>query len=94
MYGIPYKRVKTASAAPKPDSWLVVECTPTEVVHPGKSHRIAHELSERRALPRAARREVCVDLGIKQSFTRAYRPQTNGAAEPFIQSSLREWADE
>ena len=25
-------------------------------------------------------------------FTRAYRPQTNGKAERFIQSALREWA--
>jgi transposase InsO family protein len=31
-------------------------------------------------------------LGIKHSFTRAYRPQTNGKAERFIQSALREWA--
>ncbi len=31
-------------------------------------------------------------LGIRQKFTRAYRPQTNGKAERFIQSALREWA--
>ncbi|MCP6756354.1 integrase core domain-containing protein, partial [Klebsiella pneumoniae] len=31
-------------------------------------------------------------LGIKHKFTRAYRPQTNGKAERFIQSALREWA--
>lgn len=35
---------------------------------------------------------ACVDLGIKHRFTRAYRPQTNGKAERFIQSALREWA--
>lgn len=35
---------------------------------------------------------ACVELGIKQKFTRAYRPQTNGKAERFIQSALREWA--
>jgi hypothetical protein len=29
---------------------------------------------------------------LKQRFTRAYRPQTNGKAERFIQSALREWA--
>jgi len=29
---------------------------------------------------------------IKHRFTRAYRPQTNGKAERFIQSALREWA--
>ena len=37
-------------------------------------------------------RSVCDELGIKQKFTRAYRPQTNGKAERFIQSALREWA--
>ena len=31
-------------------------------------------------------------LGIVHRFTRAYRPQTNGKAERFIQSALREWA--
>jgi transposase InsO family protein len=30
--------------------------------------------------------------GIKQCFTRAYRPQTNGKAERVIQTLLREWA--
>jgi transposase InsO family protein len=37
-------------------------------------------------------RRACADLGLKQRFTRAYRPQTNGKAERFIQSALREWA--
>ncbi len=37
-------------------------------------------------------RGACVELGLKQRFTRAYRPQTNGKAERFIQSALREWA--
>lgn len=35
---------------------------------------------------------ACRRLGIKQSFTRPYRPQTNGKAERFIQTALREWA--
>jgi transposase InsO family protein len=30
--------------------------------------------------------------GIKRLHTRAYRPQTNGKAERFIQTALREWA--
>ncbi len=37
-------------------------------------------------------RAACSRLGIKHRFTRAYRPQTNGKAERFIQSALREWA--
>jgi len=35
---------------------------------------------------------ACGRLGLKHSFTRPYRPQTNGKAERFIQSALREWA--
>jgi transposase InsO family protein len=37
-------------------------------------------------------RNVCAELGIKARFTRPYRPQTNGKAERFIQTMLREWA--
>ena len=36
----------------------------------------------------AARRR----LGIRHSFTRPYRPRTNGKAERLIQTLLREWA--
>jgi len=35
---------------------------------------------------------ACRRLGLKHLFTRPYRPQTNGKAERFIQSALREWA--
>ena len=31
-------------------------------------------------------------LGLQQRFTRPYTPKTNGKAERFIQTSLREWA--
>ncbi|MBM3347226.1 MAG: IS481 family transposase [Betaproteobacteria bacterium] len=36
--------------------------------------------------------KACRRLHIKHSFPRPYRPQTNGKAERFIQSALREWA--
>lgn len=36
--------------------------------------------------------KTCQALGIKHGFTRPYRPQTNGKAERFIQTCLREWA--
>lgn len=36
--------------------------------------------------------QACRELGLKHSFTRPYRPQTNGKAERFIQSALRESA--
>jgi transposase InsO family protein len=35
---------------------------------------------------------TCQALGIKHGFTQPYRPQTNGKAERFIQTCLREWA--
>ena len=35
---------------------------------------------------------VCDELGIKHRFTRPYTPRTNGKAERFIQTALREWA--
>lgn len=34
----------------------------------------------------------CAQLNIRNKFTRPYRPQTNGKAERFIQSAIREWA--
>jgi Transposase and inactivated derivatives len=37
-------------------------------------------------------REACRDLGIKHKRTRPYRPQTNGKAERFIRTALKEWA--
>ena len=35
---------------------------------------------------------ACAELGLKQIRTKPYTPKTNGKAERFIQSSLREWA--
>jgi len=37
-------------------------------------------------------RDACNALGIKHIRTKPYTPKTNGKAERFIQSSLREWA--
>lgn len=37
-------------------------------------------------------RAACLELGIKHTFTKPYSPKTNGKAERFIQSALREWA--
>ena len=39
-----------------------------------------------------AMRSALAALGLKQRFTRPYTPKTNGKAERFIQTSLREWA--
>ena len=37
-------------------------------------------------------RKACLELGIKHKRTRPYRPQTNGKAERFIRTALKEWA--
>ena len=36
--------------------------------------------------------QTCLELGIVHRYTRPYTPRTNGKAERFIQSALREWA--
>jgi len=36
--------------------------------------------------------QACRKLGLKHRFTRPYTPRTNGKAERFIQTALREWA--
>jgi transposase InsO family protein len=36
--------------------------------------------------------QACAELGLKHRFTRPYTPRTNGKAERFIQTALREWA--
>ncbi|MEO6966142.1 MAG: IS481 family transposase [Acidobacteriaceae bacterium] len=36
--------------------------------------------------------KLCRELGLKHRFTRPYTPRTNGKAERFIQTALREWA--
>jgi len=37
-------------------------------------------------------RDACAELGLKHIRTKPYTPKTNGKAERFIQTSLREWA--
>jgi transposase InsO family protein len=48
------------------------------------------------ALPAAYRSrpfaDVCAQLAVRHRRTRPYTPRTNGKAERFIQTPLREWA--
>ncbi|MET0106013.1 MAG: IS481 family transposase, partial [Sedimenticola sp.] len=55
--------------------------------------RIRQLLTDNGSCYRSKRfRKHCQALGIKHRHTRPYRPQTNGKAERFIQTMLREWA--
>jgi transposase InsO family protein len=54
---------------------------------------VRRALTDNGAIFRSKRfRNACRRFGIRHSFTRPYLPQTNGKAERFIQSALREWA--
>jgi transposase InsO family protein len=60
-----------------------------------KAHgiRIERVLTDRGSTYRSKRfAATCQKLALKHSFTRPYRPQTNGKAERFIQTITREWA--
>lgn len=56
--------------------------------------RIARILTDNARAYTADRRfqATLTELGIQHRRTRPYRPQTNGKAERFIQTALREWA--
>ncbi len=50
------------------------------------------ELPPLGAVPPFRLKTYCAELGLRHLRTRPYRPQTNGKAERFIQTMLREWA--
>ena len=55
--------------------------------------RVERVLTDNGACYRShAFRLACLKHGIRGLYTRPYRPQTNGKAERFIQTMLREWA--
>jgi transposase InsO family protein len=55
--------------------------------------RVERVMSDNGACYRSTVHAVaCRELGIRHLFTRPYRPRTNGKAERFIQTMLREWA--
>ena len=59
----------------------------------GRGIRIRRLLTDNAMVYRArAFAAVCQRWTVRHRFTRPYRPQTNGKAERFIQTLLREWA--
>ena len=58
---------------------------------PGRHGRAGHD-RQRLGLPQPPWRHACGALALRHIRTRPYTPRTNGKAERFIQTSLREWA--
>jgi transposase InsO family protein len=58
----------------------------------GLGVRVERVLSDNGGCYKAAFDATCEQLGIRHLRTRPYRPRTNGKAERFIQTLLREWA--
>ena len=55
--------------------------------------RVCRVLSDNGAAYRSRdHAHACAQLGVRHLRTRPYRPRTNGKAERFIQTMLREWA--
>src|ERR1700748_587708 len=55
--------------------------------------RVERMMSDNGSCYRSKRfRAACESLDLRQIFTRPYTPKTNGKAERFIQTALREWA--
>ena len=55
--------------------------------------RVARVMTDNGSCYRSkAFRKACRNLGLKHIRTRPYTPKTNGKAERFIQTALREWA--
>lgn len=54
--------------------------------------RIERVMTDNGAGYKNAFRAACQEMGIRHIRTRPYSPQTNGKAERFVQTSLREWA--
>ena len=57
---------------------------------PGRAHRARHDRQRHRL--QEPFKAACDELGIRHIKTRPYTPKTNGKAERFVQTSLREWA--
>ena len=58
----------------------------------GLGVRVERVLSDNGSCYKRVFDDACEQLGIRHLKTRPYRPRTNGKAERFIQTILREWA--
>ena len=79
----PTRRRRAPSPSSRPPS-------PTTTASASRSLRV---MTDNGSCYRAfAFRDACRDLGLKHIRTKPYTPKTNGKAERFIQTALREWA--
>jgi transposase InsO family protein len=71
--------------------WLFLR--PLSLTLPGSVIRIERVMTDNGSCYSSKMfRAACKRLGLRQIFTRPHTPKTNGKAERFIQTALREWA--
>lgn len=86
---------RVSFAAIKPDE-TTASCTQflreAVVAYAGLGVRIERVMTDNGAGYKKIFDAACNELGIRHIRTRPYTPKTNGKAERFVQTSLREWA--
>lgn len=89
-------RTRLAYAAPFPDETAASAAAFLALAHRWFASRgvaVRGLLTDNGSAYRGHRFEaLCGRLGLRHHWTRPYRPQTNGKAERFIRTCLREWA--
>ena len=88
-----HSRVSFAQVLPDEKALSCVQFLRKAVAYyAGLGVRIERVMTDNGTGYKNAFRTACDELGIRHIRTRPYTPKTNGKAERFVQTSLREWA--